>query len=93
MTDVIEPEARPLDRAPVEALALGIMTCVKMHFHGRPRARSTAQEVLNALAIAAAIVIHGTGSDESRQEARAFFERALNEQMADLTENLPEELQ
>ena len=76
--------AEPFDRDAVEALAGKFLIDIRAHYLERPTARSTVQEILNALACSAAYVIHGTGSPESRKEARAFFNQALSQQLSDL---------
>ena len=78
--------ALPLDRESVEKLAAQFFAAIVAHYRRRPTARSTAQEILNALASSAAIVIHGTGTPESRDDAHAFFDRALDEQLRELDE-------
>lgn len=82
---------KPLDREPVEALAEEFMRAIVTYYRTRLTARSTAQEVLNALGSSAAIIIHGTGSPESRDEARAFFDRAVDNQLMDLANSCGDE--
>ena len=77
-------QPQPLDRDAVEYLAAEFMDAIVAHYRSRPTARSTAQEILNALASSAALVIHGTGSDESVDEALLFFHRAIDQQLEDL---------
>jgi len=67
------------DRAAAEALAADLLRAIVAHSQRRPAARSTVLEILNALAGSAASVILGTEG-----HAKAFFDRALDQQLEDL---------
>lgn len=73
--------ALPLDVGPVEQLSKEIMLCVVGHYVRRPMSRATAQEVLNALAIAAAYVLAGASEADDGDGARSFFDQALQQQL------------
>lgn len=72
---------RTLDRAAVEALTREIMRPIRGHFLGRPQSVDTNLEVLNALAIAAAVIIAGARAKDCEIEARQFFTDALEQQI------------
>lgn len=83
-------EVQPLDHDAVQQLALELMTCVRAHYHRRPVSRSTAQEVLNATAIVASLIIAAARECGDEAGARAFFELALEQQLE--TDGLPHTL-
>jgi hypothetical protein len=68
-----------LDRERIENLLLAIMLEIKSNYEVGPISRDRVFEALNALAAAAALVIQGC--DDA--EAREFFEKAFEQQLAD----------
>lgn len=76
--------AAPLEADAVEALTGELMAAIKGHYLRRPLARSTAQEVLNALAICAATVLGAARAIGDEASAREFFDLALESQLDDL---------
>lgn len=72
----------PLDQAAVEMLTHELLLCVKAHYLRRPTARSTAQEILNAMAVIAAHIIAGAGECGDAEGAERFFQAALSGQLA-----------
>jgi hypothetical protein len=87
-------EPQPLEQAAVERLTAELMHAVRAHYLRRPIARSSAQEVLNALAVVTAVVLvaaeHNAGAGI---EAEEFFDLALENQIKQLqaeTPRLPE---
>ncbi len=73
-----------MDRARTEALGLAIMIPVRDNFQRGPASRDRAYEALNALAVGAAYVIAGAG--DNADEALAWFQLALSQQLLDLVE-------
>lgn len=63
-----------LNQEEVERLALQFATAVVIYQKGHERSRQTIFEVLNAIAINAAIVLAGVDG-----EARAWFNRAIDD--------------
>jgi len=62
----------------VEPLFKAILTDVRAHLVAGPDSPTKVFEVLNALALAAVFILHGTGDDPA---AVAFFMRAFNDQL------------
>ncbi len=75
--------AQPLDHDAVQQLSTELMVCVREHYHRRPVSRSTAQEVLNATAIVASLIIAAARACGDEAGAREFFLLALENQLAD----------
>jgi len=74
-------DAKPLDTNAVQNLTADLMIVIKTHYMSRPTSRATAQEVLNALAIATAIIICGARECGDEEGAREFFDQALENQL------------
>ncbi len=72
---------KPVDVDAVQDLTEDLFLCIKEHYTRRPISRATAQEVLNALAIAAATIICGARECGDEDGAREFFELALENQL------------
>lgn len=66
-------------RVVVEKLGGTFMERIRDHFLDGPPSHDKVLECLNALAITAATVMHGVGDD--RDQALAFFIRAINDQL------------
>lgn len=76
------PSELPLDQRAVEGLAVEVLEKVRAHFIRKPYAkREYALEVLNALAVVAAVVIDGC--DGPGGDAEMFFHKALQQQLDD----------
>jgi hypothetical protein len=77
-----------LDRDRVEALTVAMLEHIRANYHAGPISRDRVYEALNALAFCVATVVQGA-EGKANGEARDFFNRALNMQMADLDRNPP----
>lgn len=75
----------------IERLTGELMAVLRAHYHTRPAARETCQEVLNALGNAVAIIAHGTGSPENCAHALGFFEQSVKLQLQELKLHQPHE--
>jgi hypothetical protein len=82
-----------VDRDRVERITKQIMPPIIENYRAGPSSRDRVWEALNALAFAAATVIAGTGDRDGRRAARAFFDRALSQNVSDLTRNPPAPMQ
>jgi hypothetical protein len=71
-----EPE---LDRERIESLMVAILMPIRDNYKSGPVSRDRCFEALNALAGAAALVIHGSGGPGG--EAEDFFRKALTQQL------------
>jgi hypothetical protein len=72
-----------LDAAAVEQLTLELLAVVKGHYLRRPMSRDTAKEVLNAAAIVVATVFTAARVGGGEDEAREFFDLAVEQQMGE----------
>lgn len=72
------------DRARVEKMASEMMQVIAANYRAGPSSRDRLWEALNALSFAAATVIAGTGSEDGRRDTRAFFDNALDQNVADI---------
>jgi hypothetical protein len=72
--DEVEPV--PVEREPTERLFGKFHAAIREHCDERPKARATAMEVLNALAMATALVLVGCGNDP---DVRDFFDCAVDD--------------
>ena len=79
--------SEPLDERAVGVLTRALMEMVRLHYKHRPTARATAQEVLNASAIVVATIIAAARECGDEENARGFFETALNQQLAAYAED------
>jgi hypothetical protein len=68
-----------LDRNRIEALAADLMAPIKENYQLGPISRDRAYEALNALAIAAAVVI--MGCDGPQGDAHLWFQTTLEKQL------------
>lgn len=75
---------QPLDRDAVEKLATTLIRSVRDHYLERPTSKATAQEAINAIAIALAFIIAGARACGGEAEARELFELALEIQLDDI---------
>jgi hypothetical protein len=69
---------RQLDRANVEALATDTLRPIFDHLQREPRGRTNVLEVLNALAVATAVVVIGTADADAAEE---WFQTAFAQQL------------
>lgn len=81
MTTMTPKAATSLDQAAVEQLTLELLKSVKGHYLRRPMSRDTAKEVLNAAAVVVATVFTAAREAGGEDEAREFFELAVEQQM------------
>jgi hypothetical protein len=79
-----------IDPARVERIAKPTMEAIIENYRAGPSSKDRVLEALNGVAFAAAMVIVGTGDRDGRRAARAFFDKALNETVADLVRKPPE---
>jgi hypothetical protein len=84
-------DPRPLEQAPVEQLARELLVSVREHYLRRPTSRATAQEALNALAVATAVVFAAARECGDEEGAREFFNLAVDNQLG-LEDGLPTNL-
>lgn len=70
-----------LDRERIEALSTDLLHAIRANYYRGPVSRDRAFEALNALAVAVAVVLNGCDSAGADGEARAFFEKALEQQI------------
>lgn len=80
-TGVYDPRCGELDSERVSALFIKIHSAVEAHLETPPSCRERVYEALNALAVGAALILHGTGSDELAVD---FFTKVLADQMESL---------
>lgn len=74
-----------LDRERIEALLVKILKSIRDNYHAWPISQARVLEALNALAAAAALVIHGA-EEESRgadTQPEEFFRKALDNHLLD----------
>jgi hypothetical protein len=81
--------ASRLDGDRISAIAHPMMVAIRDNFLRGPDSRDRCYEALNALAFNAATVIAGTGDRAARREARAWFDRALEQNITDLVRKPP----
>lgn len=83
-----DPQA--IGREPIERLAREVMNAVRNHYLSRPTDQRSPLEVLNALAWVAGVIIAGASNNGHEEEARVFFNSALNDQIISSTEQIRE---
>lgn len=75
--------SEPLDEQAVNQLTSELMGLVKEHYLRRPVSRSTAQEVLNSVAVVVAVILAAARQCGDELGAREFFDMALEQQLAE----------
>lgn len=78
-----------LDRERMEAIAQPILEAIRANYLRGPPGRDRVYEALNVLAACAATVIAGTQDRDGRRQSRAFFDKALDQNVADMVRNPP----
>lgn len=77
----------PVGPDAVAALVGELMVVVRAHYLRRALSRETAKEALNALAVTAAFIIAGARECGQEDEARSFFELAMDNQLDDMEQH------